>query len=123
MAGRTRRLLVALIFINFGLLTSLMDRPRLCFAQESILMLRDRASMIVDERGKVRAKRKASTDERNKPSNGDPYPEMVLLRLVSRNGRPSVRLGMDVQGTGVYLEAPRTRPWPHYRELTEAEVE
>jgi hypothetical protein len=98
------RLLVALTFINLGLLTYQLVRPRFAFAQETGPILRGRALEIVDERGKVRAElRVFPADPKHKLPNSDPYPETVLLRLIDPNGRPSVKLATDVRGGGLYL--------------------
>jgi hypothetical protein len=101
---KTQRLLIALTFLNLGLLTLQLARPRLAFAQEPSPVLRGRALEIVDERGKVRAQLSVfPADPKHKLPNGDPYPETVLLRLIDPNGRPSVKLAVDVRGGGLYL--------------------
>ena len=101
---KTQRLLIALTLLNLGLLTLQLARPRLAFAQEPSPVLRGRALEIVDERGKVRAQLSVfPADPKHKLPNGDPYPETVLLRLIDPNGRPSVKLAVDVRGGGLYL--------------------
>src|SRR5258707_9997861 len=101
---KTQRLLIALTFLNLGLLTLQLARPRLTFAQEPSPVLRGRALEIVDERGKVRAQlRVFPPDPKHRLPSGDPYPETVLLRLIDPNGRPSVKLATDVRGGGLYL--------------------
>ena len=101
---KTRRLLIALTLLNLGLLTLQLARPRLASAQGPSPVLRGRALEIVDERGKVRAElRVFPADPKHKLPNGDPYPETVLLRLIDPNGRPSVKLAVDVRGGGLYL--------------------
>src|SRR4051812_30663506 len=101
---KTQRLLVALTVLNLGLLAFQLARPRPAFAQETGPVLRGRALEIVDERGKVRAQLSVfPADPKHKLPNGDPYPETVLLRLIDPNGRPSVKLAVDVRGGGLYL--------------------
>ena len=97
-------LLAALTFINLGLLSYQIVRPRLVFAEEPAQVIRGRALEIVDERGKVRAElRVFPANPKYKLPNGDPYPETTLLRLIDPNGRPSVKLAADVRGGGLLL--------------------
>lgn len=101
---KNQRLLVALTVLNLVLLAYQVVRPRLAYAQENPPVLRGRALEIVDERGKVRAQLSVfPADPKHKLPNGDPYPETVLLRLIDPNGRPSVKLAVDVRGGGLYL--------------------
>lgn len=81
-------------------------RQSLAIAQENAppQVLRARGLEIVDERGKVRAQLSVFPENpKHKLANGDPYPETVLLRLIDPNGRPSVKLSVDVRGGGLYL--------------------
>src|SRR5262245_58096113 len=101
---KNQRLLFARTAINLGLLAYQVVRPRLAHAQENAPVLRGRALEIVDERGKVRAQLSVfPPDPKHRLPNGDPYPETVLLRLIDPNGRPSVKLAVDVRGGGLYL--------------------
>jgi hypothetical protein len=98
-----RRLLIALTCANLGLLVFLLARAR---ADDPgvATVLRVRALEIIDGRGKVRAElRVFPADPKHKLSDGDPYPETVLLRLIDPNGRPSVKLSTSVRGGGIYL--------------------
>jgi hypothetical protein len=101
---KNQKFVVALTALNLGLLAYQVARPRLALAQESAPVLRGRALEIVDERGKVRAQLSVfPPNPKYKLQNGDPYPETVLLRLIDPNGRPSVKLAVDVRGGGIYL--------------------
>ena len=101
---KNQRLLVALTVINLGLLAYQVVPSKFALAQENAPVLRGRALEIVDERGKVRAELGVfPPNPKHKLSNGDPYPETVLLRLIDPNGRPSVKLATDVRGGGLYL--------------------
>jgi len=42
---------------------------------------------------------------------GEPYPETVLLRLITADGRPNVKLGASRRGAGLLIAAVR----PHIR--------
>jgi hypothetical protein len=102
---KNQRLLIALTALNLGLLAYQTVRSRPAIAQENAPpVLRARGLEIVDERGKVRAQLSVfPEDPKHKLANGDPYPETVLFRLIDPNGRPSVKLAVDVRGGGLYL--------------------
>src|SRR5690242_20130117 len=103
---KSQRLLIALTVLNLGLLAYQTVRPRLAHAQENAPppVLRARGLEIVDERSKVRAQLSVFPENpKHKLANGDPYPETVLFRLIDPNGRPSVKLSVDVRGGGLYL--------------------
>lgn len=67
-------------------------------------ILRGRALEIIDQRGRVRA----SLDI--KPAGvsaaGDPFPETVLLRLITEKGRPSVKVSATESGSGLSFSGP-----------------
>ena len=68
-------------------------------------MLRGHALEIVDDSGKVRASIKvlpANPDARL-PDGSTGYPETVLFRLVTSNGRPNVKLATTEDGSGLAL--------------------
>jgi hypothetical protein len=64
------------------------------------LELRGRALEIVDETGKVRASLRVypANPEVVMPDGRKGYPKTVLLRLVTRDGRPSVELSASERG-------------------------
>src|SRR5262245_1044066 len=97
-------LALALAVVNLVLLTLLVARSPL-MTIETAPMLRGRALEIVDDSGKVRASIKvlpANPDVRL-PDGSTGYPETVLLRLVTSNGRPNVKLATTEDGSGLVL--------------------
>ena len=57
----------------------------------------------VDDRGKVRASIAVLPEDPKVVWNGKPYPETVLLRLMSPEGRPNVKLGASRVGAGLLI--------------------
>jgi hypothetical protein len=96
----TPRLLVALTFVNLGLLVFLLGQTRPPDAHSAESVLRGRALEIVDDLGRVRASLKVQPGG---TANGQAYPETVILRLIDPNGRPSVKLAGSAQGAGLSL--------------------
>jgi len=98
------RLLLTLTALNVGvLLLSITVHTIPAFAQAPAV-LRARALQIVDEQGRVRASLNvlpASTS-----ADGVAYPETVLLRLITEQGRPSVKLSTSEQASGLTLVGP-----------------
>jgi hypothetical protein len=66
-------------------------------------VIRGRALEIVDDRGRVRASLSVLPEDPNVIWNGKPYPETVLLRLMSPEGRPNVKLGASQRGAGLVI--------------------
>jgi hypothetical protein len=97
---KTQRILITLTVANLGLLSfNLVERARPAFAQVAVApVLRGRALEIVDERGKVRASISVIPEDPKVIWKGKPYPEIVLLRLITADGRPSVKLGATKVG-------------------------
>jgi hypothetical protein len=96
----TRRFLVALTLLNFGLLVFLLGRPGPPAAQGAPSVLRGSALEIVDDQGRVRASiviHPAGT------ANGQAYVETVILRLIDPNGHPSVKLAGSERAAGLSL--------------------
>ena len=88
-----QRLLTALTAANVALLwyqSMMRPEPSLATTVDAPGVLRGRALEIVDDRGKV-------------VWNGKPYPETVLLRLMSPEGRPNVKLGASRVGAGLLI--------------------
>jgi hypothetical protein len=94
------RFLVTLTTLNLVLLVILLGQLRPPEASSAAPVLRGRALEIVDDRGRVRASivlQPAGTTD------GKPYPETVMLRLIDPNGRPFVKLGGSERGAGLGL--------------------
>ena len=99
------RLLVTLTVVNVGvLLLSVAQHAAPAFAQEPVTVLRARALEIVDERGRVRAS--LSVLPASTADAGTRYRETVLLRLITEQGRPSVKLSASEQASGMSVAGP-----------------
>jgi hypothetical protein len=101
----THRLLIILTAVNLGLFGYQVGQPRLARAAtvDVPAVLRGRALEIVDARGKVRASIAVLPEDPKVIWKGKPYPETVLLRLMSPEGRPNVKLGASQKGAGLVV--------------------
>ncbi len=99
------RLVIVLTMVNLGLLVTLLARGRAAEARDAPPVLRGRALEIVDEAGKVRASIQVLPANATvaMPDGTRGYPEIVLLRLVTAEGRPSVKLGATERGGNLVL--------------------
>jgi hypothetical protein len=106
-----QRLLFALTVFNLGLLVFLLAHIEVRFLGFRFLrtvevndtgsILRGRALEITDEAGRVRASIRlhpAST-----LPDGTAYPETVLLRLITSQGRPNVKIAATEDGSALAL--------------------
>ena len=102
---KTQRLLTILTAVNLGLLGYQVVRPRLVGASTADVpaVLRGRALEIVDARGKIRASLAVLPEDPKVIWKGKPYPETVLLRLISPDGRPNVKLGASRMGSALLI--------------------
>jgi hypothetical protein len=91
-----RLILIALILGNVFLLTLTVFRPRAAEAQGVAPILQGRGLEIVDDRGRVRA---SITVFPATPG----YPETVLLRLHTSDGRPNVKIAATEDGSALVL--------------------
>jgi hypothetical protein len=68
-------------------------------------VLRGRALEIVDDRGRVRASISIlpANPDFKMPDGTQGYPETVLLRLITAEGRPNVKLGTTQEGAGLLV--------------------
>jgi hypothetical protein len=102
---KTERLLTFLTAVNAGLLVYQMVRPHLSTAAaiDVQTVIRGRALEIVDDRGRVRASLSVLPEDPKHMWKGEPYPETVLLRLITADGRPNVKLGASRRGAGLLI--------------------
>ena len=102
---QTQRLLIALTAVNLGLLGYQVIPPRLAVASKVDVpgVLRGRALEIVDAQGRVRASITVIPEDPKVLWKGKPYPETTLLRLISPDGRPNVKLGASRSGSGLVI--------------------
>jgi hypothetical protein len=101
----TQKLLILLTAVNLGLLGYQVVQPHVAGAATGDVpaVLRGRALEIVDARGKIRASLEVLPEDPKHPWKGKPYPETVLLRLMSRDGRPNVKLGASQMGAALLI--------------------
>ena len=102
---KTERLLILLTAVNAGLFAYQMVRPRSSTAATTDVqtVIRGRALEIVDDRGRVRASLSVLPEDPKHMLKGEPYPETVLLRLMSPDGRPNVKLGASKRGAALLI--------------------
>ena len=97
--------LIVITLLNLGILIFTLSQLRPAVAVSGVApVLRAHALEIVDDGGKVRASIKiypASTQK-----NGEPYPETVLLRLITERGRPSVKISAAEPLAGLVFGGP-----------------
>ena len=106
---KSQRLLGAITIANLVLLLFLLGQTRIHIGWRGIHLetnitgsvLRGRALEIIDENGRTRASIRIfpAADQ----SNGTTYPEAVLLRLISSDGRPNVKLAATEDGSALVL--------------------
>lgn len=113
-----QRIAVVLMVINLLVLTLVLSRAGDAKAGEVAPVLRGRALEIVDDQGKVRAQ--ILVVPPSTASDGQTYPETVLLRLIDPNGRPGVKIGASVEGSGMSLAGDsERREWSGVQILAE----
>jgi len=109
---KVHRLLVALTVFNLGLLLFLLAQIEVRFLGFRFLLrspevnsagsvLRGRGLEITDDEGRVRASIKLHPA--SVLPDGTSYPETVLLRLISSQGRPNVKIAATEDGSVVAL--------------------
>lgn len=90
--------LLALTVINLGMFGYVVSQQGAVAAPGDDGILRGKGLQIVDDSGKVRASISIMPSE--KLRDGSTYPETVLLRLITPDGRPSVKLAAMTTGSG-----------------------
>jgi hypothetical protein len=98
-------LLTVLTVTNLGMLTlTTLQYLSPAHARSDAEVLRGRGLEIVDDVGRVRAS--ISVLPAGRSTNGDPFAETVLLRLITEKGRPTVKLGSSEPTSGLSLAGP-----------------
>ncbi len=102
---KTHRLLVVLTVFNVLVLAVSLSQTRTALADGPAPVLRGRALEIVDDRGRVRASISVlpADPDFKMPDGTRGYPETVLLRLITAEGRPNVKLGTTQEGAGLLV--------------------
>lgn len=90
--------LLALTLLNAGMFGWMISQQSAQAAPGDDGILRGKGLQIVDDSGKVRAS--ISIFPAEKLKDGSIYPETVLLRLITPDGRPSVKLSTTQVGSG-----------------------
>jgi hypothetical protein len=101
---KAQRILIVLTMINLAVLAATLAAMRPAVAGSVTSVLRGRSLEIVDDRGRVRAS--LSVLPAGTSAKGDRYPETVLLRLITEQGRPSVKISSSEEASGVSLAGP-----------------
>jgi hypothetical protein len=97
----TQTLLGVLTVVNLGLVGyQSVHAPHSASSPD---VIRGRGLEIVDDRGKVRASITVVPEDPKVIWKGKPYPETVLLRLMTAEGRPNVKLGAGQKGSGLLI--------------------
>ena len=101
----TQRILIILTAVNLGLLGYQVVKTPLAGASTADIpaVLRARSLEIVDAQGRIRASLAVLPEDPKVIWKGKPYPETVLLRLISAEGRPNVKLGASQMGAGLLI--------------------
>jgi hypothetical protein len=109
---KLQRLLIALTIFNLGLLVFLLAQIEVRVLGFRFLLrsaevnaagsvLRGRVLEITDEEGRVRAS--IQLHPASVLPDGTTYPETVLLRLISSQGRPNVKIAATEDGSALVL--------------------
>jgi hypothetical protein len=97
----TQRLTIVLTLINFVMLAFILTYVRSTALEGVAPILRTRALEIVDDQGRVRAQ--LIVVPPTTMPDGQKYAEATLFRLIDLNGRPGVKIGTSVDGSGMSL--------------------
>jgi hypothetical protein len=96
--------LIGITAVNLAAMLFTMLHLRSAVSEDVAPVLRGRGLQIVDERGQVRAS--ISVLPAQAQANGETSPEMVLLRLITEQGRPSVKISAAEEAAGVMVAGP-----------------
>jgi hypothetical protein len=96
--------LIGLTLLNLAILGIIALRgPAIAVSPTSDGILRGHGLQIVDDQGKIRAS--ITILPAAKQADGSIYPETVLLRMITSEGRPAVKIGSSDDGAGMVLSA------------------
>ena len=101
---KTQRTLAAITIINLVLLAYQAVELGTADAQTEVSVLRGTGIEIVDDHGRLRAQLTiAPANESVKMPNGTSYPETVIFRLMTADGKPRVKITTSADGSGLLL--------------------
>ena len=98
---------VLITLLNLAILAALVLRGGAVAVSGAVPAVRARSFELVDDQGRVRAQL-LITQSTTTPD-GKQYAESVLFRLIDQNGRPGVKIGTGVDGSGMSLEGDSQR--------------
>lgn len=108
---KVQRLAIVLTVINLVTLMFVLAEVRSPMAQGVAPVLRGQALEIVDGRGQVRAR--LNIEPATTMPDGKIYPEAAVFRLIDPKGRIRVKLGADLDGSGLLLADDSQQPGVH----------
>jgi hypothetical protein len=105
---RLQPMLIGLTLLNLVILGTTLGiialrGPAVAASPSSDGILRGHGLQILDDRGKIRAS--ISIHPAAKQPDGSIFPETVLLRMITSEGRPAVKIGSSDDGAGMVLSA------------------
>ena len=101
----TTRLLFALTLVNLGLFAYHLLQFQQAQARSDSEILRGRGIEIVDDKGRPRMTLTIAAENHTfkMPDGKTGYPETVILRLITADGKPRVKLTTSAQSSGLML--------------------
>jgi hypothetical protein len=96
------RLMILVTLANVAVLVFTMAERRPTSAEAIPDVVRAHALEIVDGQGRVRASLAVQPAEKS----SQPYPETVLLRLITEKGRPAIKISTSEEGSGFMAAGP-----------------
>jgi hypothetical protein len=102
---KLKALLLVLTVANVAMLATTIASTGNAAATRARGVLRGRGLEIVDAKGHIRASIEVipADPTASMPDGSKGYPEPVLLRLITADGRPNVKLGADERGSALVL--------------------
>ncbi|MEK7466492.1 MAG: hypothetical protein AAB074_03675 [Planctomycetota bacterium] len=102
---KSNRVLWALTVFNLGCLAYQAAPSQKAHAEDDAPMLRGRGLEIVDDQGRLRVQMKVEPANATykMPDGTTGYPETVIFRLITPDGKPRVKLTTSVDGSGLML--------------------
>lgn len=101
----TPRVLVVLTLVNLGLLIYQLTPSKVLSAETAAPILRGTGIEIVDSEGRLRAQLKLEPADASfqMPDGSVGYPETVIFRLITADGKPRVKLTTSEEASGLML--------------------
>lgn len=102
---KSTRLLWALTVFNLGCLAYQAVPSQKARAEGEVPILRGRGLEIVDDQGRLRAQLTlaAANETFKMPDGSTGYPETVIFRLITPDGKPRVKLTTSTDGSALML--------------------